>query len=124
MNFSEAGPGGPNLFGTQAGRDAAFACLDFTPSGGSGSRNTVRGVRFANVDFALQKSFPLRWWEGHKIVFAWQNFNLFNHPNFDDTNMRLNPESLSTFGLYTNTIGADARKNNGRVMQFGLRYEF
>lgn len=116
---------GPNLFGASAaGIDAAFACSDFTASGSAGMRNSIRGARFANVDFALRKRIrmPL---EGHSLLFDWQAFNLFNHPNFDDRTMRLNPEGApEQFGTYVGTIGQDLRGNNARVMQFSLRYEF
>jgi hypothetical protein len=113
----------PNLFGNQAAVQAAFNCLDFTPSGSSGARNTLRGVRFTNVDFGMRKTFRMPW-EGHTFQFDWHAFNLFNHPNFDDRDMRLNPESFGTFGVYVSTIGQDLRNNNARVMQFGLSYRF
>ncbi len=117
-------PGGPNLFGaTNAEIDKAFACQDFTAMGSSGSRNSIRGAKFFNLDFGLQKTFNMPW-ESHKLVFGWQVFNLPNHPNFDDRTMRTNPESRPTFGRYVSTIGGDERANNGRVMQFGLHYEF
>jgi hypothetical protein len=116
---------GPNLFGGDlADATAAFQCLGFTPSGESGSRNTIRGARFTNVDFALRKSIRMPF-EGHALRFDWQVFNLFNHPNFDDRTMALNPEgAIDQFGTYKNTIGQDLRGNNARVMQFSLRYEF
>src|SRR5712692_2293354 len=122
-NLLKTASGGPNLFGDTAGQDAAFACLEFTRSGSSGSRNSIRGVRYFNLDFGLRKTFRLPM-ENHKIVFDWHVFNLFNHANFDDRDMRTNPESRSTFGRYVSTIGGDERANNGRVMQFSLRYEF
>jgi hypothetical protein len=116
---------GPNLFGGDlADATAAFQCLGFTPSGESGSRNAIRGARFTNVDFALRKSIRMPF-EGHALRFDWQVFNLFNHPNFDDRTMALNPEgAIDQFGTYKNTIGQDLRGNNARVMQFSLRYEF
>ncbi|MGH9860393.1 MAG: hypothetical protein ACRD5F_10265 [Candidatus Acidiferrales bacterium] len=86
-------------------------------------RNSIRGARFANVDFALRKR--IRILEGHSPLFDWQAFNLFNHPNFDDRTMRLNPEGApEQSGTYVGTIGQDLRGNNARVMQFSLRYEF
>ncbi len=115
--------GAPNLFGNGADQDAAFACRDFTRSGSSGSRNAIRGVRFFNLDFGLRKSFKLAA-ERHKLVFDWQVFNLPNHPNFDDRTVSTDPRSRRTFGKFTGTIGADERNNNGRVMQFSLRYQF
>ncbi len=117
-------PGGPNLFGgTDAEIDAAFACLDNTLSGSSGSRNSIRGAKFFNLDFGLRKSLNMPF-ENHKLIFDWQVFNLPNHANFDDRTLRTNPESRSTFGRYVSTIGGDERSNNGRVMQFGFRYVF
>lgn len=117
------GPDGPNLFGNDFGASLSLQCLDFTLSGGSGSRNAIRGARFSNLDFALRKSFTLPF-EGHRFIFEWQAFNLLNHANFDDRTLNLNPESPTTFGRYTGTIGQDLRGNNARVMQFTLRYDF
>jgi len=115
--------GGPNLFGDTATQNAAFACVGFTPSGSSGARGILRGSNFINVDFGLRKHFPMPW-EGQRFVFDWQVFNLANHANLDDRTVALNPESRGTFGRYTATIGGDSRANNGRVMQFSLRWEF
>lgn len=122
-NILKSATGGPNLFGDTAAQDAAFACAGFTPAGGSGSRNFFRGSNFINVDFGLRKHFPMPI-EGHRFVFDWQVFNLMNHANLDDRTVALNPESRGTFGRYTGTIGGDSRANNGRVMQFSLRWEF
>lgn len=123
-NATRNGAGGrPNLFGNQAQVDAVVACRFFTLMGSSGSRNTFRGPRFFNIDFGLRKHFAMPF-EGHKFVFDWQVFNLFNKPNFEDRNMRTNPDGLGNFGQFTSTIGQDERNNNGRVMQFALRYEF
>lgn len=120
VDFQQSATGGPNLFTSPA---AALACLAFTEAGGSGSRSSLRGVRFTNTDMGIRKYFQLPV-EGHRFVFEWQAFNLFNHPNFDDRNLALNPESSGTFGRFTSTIGQDLRNTNGRVMQFALRYEF
>jgi len=124
-NLLRNGAGGqPNLFGNDAQQQAAFNCLDFTLSGQVGNRNGFTGARFFNIDFGLRKDFTMPW-EGHKFVFEWQVFNLANNPNFDDRTMRVNPEAdPALFGRYINTIGPDERNNNGRVMQFSLKYVF
>jgi len=123
--FREAGANSnPNLFGNDAERDAAFKCDAPTLMGGSGSRATLRGVGFANVDLSLGKSFKLPK-EGHELIFGWQAFNALNHPNFDDRSITsLATDQQVSFGQYTSTIGADERGNNARVMQFSLRYQF
>lgn len=113
---------GVNLIGFEPDVQAAFDCLDFTLAGGTGSRSQVRGVKFFNTDFALRKAFNIT--ERQKFVLAWDAFNIFNHPNFDERTVSLNPESRSTFGRLAGTVGQDERNNNGRSMQFSLRFEF
>jgi hypothetical protein len=124
-NLLRNGAGGaPNLFGNDAQALAAFNCIDFTLSGEVGNRNGLQGARFFSLDFGLRKSFAMPW-EGHNFLFEWQVFNVANNPNFDDRTMRVNPEGTpDRFGRYGNTIGADERGNNGRVMQFSLKYVF
>ncbi len=115
---------GPRLFGDSTQTAAARACLDFTRAGSAGSRNSLRGARFFNLDFGLRKSFSVLG-ERHKLIFDWQVFNLANRANFDDRTMRTNPEApLINFGRYVSTIGGDERANQARSMQFGLRYQF
>jgi len=59
------------------------AAETFGPAYGTESRNALVGPGFADLDFSLSKSFPLRP-ESQRIEFRGEFFNLLNHPNFDD----------------------------------------
>ncbi|HUB82931.1 MAG TPA: carboxypeptidase-like regulatory domain-containing protein [Bryobacteraceae bacterium] len=84
------------------------------PPEGAGTRAALRLAPIFNVDAALTKSFKLPW-EGKRLTFRAEAFNLFNHPNF--TNPSLSLESPQTFGEYQGTL-------EPRSMQFALRFEF
>jgi hypothetical protein len=84
------------------------------PPEGAGTRAAVRLDPIFNVDAALTKAFHLPW-EGKRLQFRAEAFNLFNHPNF--TNPSLSLESPQTFGEYQGTM-------DPRSMQFALRLEF
>lgn len=103
---------GPNIFDNPS---EALKAFKFTDPGSSGSRNKLRTSGLFTVDFGLFKSFDMPW-EGHKVVFRWEVFNLSNTPVFGFPS--INPEAPSTFGRFLSTIEAP------RVMQFALRYEF
>jgi hypothetical protein len=84
------------------------------PPEGAGTRAALRLAPIFNVDAALTKSFKLPW-EGKRLTFRAEAFNLFNHPNF--TNPSLSLESPQTFGEFQGTL-------EPRSMQFALRFEF
>jgi Carboxypeptidase regulatory-like domain len=84
------------------------------PPEGAGTRAAVRLDPIFNVDAALTKAFRLPW-EGKRLQFRAEAFNVFNHPNF--TNPSLSLESPQTFGEYQGTM-------DPRSMQFALRFEF
>jgi hypothetical protein len=84
------------------------------PPEGAGTRAAVRLDSIFNVDAALTKAFRLPW-EGKRLQFRAEAFNVFNHPNF--TNPSLSLESPQTFGEYQGTM-------DPRSMQFALRFEF
>jgi hypothetical protein len=81
---------------------------------GNLGRNILRGPDQRNVDMAIVKRTKL----GLKasMVFRWEFFNLFNHPNF--ANPASDVSSPSTFGTIT------AMSVNPRIMQYGLKFEF
>ena len=81
---------------------------------GSLGRNILRGPDQRNVDMALIKRTRL----GEKVtmVFRWEFFNFFNHPNF--ANPAGDVSSPSTFGKIS------AMSVNPRIMQYGLKIEF
>jgi hypothetical protein len=79
-----------------------------------GTRAIVRGAPFFNMDLSLSKTFPLPI-EGHRVQFRAEAFNALNNVNF--SNLQLSMATTATFGQFSNA-------GDGRVMQFGLRYEF
>jgi hypothetical protein len=83
-------------------------------AGTVGMRAAIRTAGFLNFDVAAAKSFPMPW-EGQRLQFRAEAFNVFNNVNFYDP--ILDATSLSSFGEYQYAQPA-------RVMQFGLRYEF
>ncbi len=80
---------------------------------GTSGRNILRGPGFVSVDFGLGKEIPL-FWEGHKLQFRAEFFNLFNRVNFGNPNNNL---SSAQFGRIT-------ASGDPRVIQFGLKYLF
>jgi hypothetical protein len=55
----------------------------FGPAFGTEGRNAVTGPPYADLDFAVSKSFALRP-ESQRLEFRGESFNLLNHPNFSD----------------------------------------
>lgn len=106
--------GRPNLF---ADPSTAINRFRFSVPGEVGNRNMLRGDGYFTMDIGVSKHFNLPW-EGHKLEFTWQVFNVTNSVYFDPWSAQLDIGSSTTFGNYTDTIG------NPRLMQFGLRYEF
>lgn len=82
---------------------------------GDAGRNSLRGPAYFDADWGLSKNFPLT--ERTNLKFAWQNFNVFNHPNLGLPNNVVDSPgagkftSLETFAL-------------PRTMQFSLRLSF
>ncbi len=105
---------GPNLF---ANPEVAFTTFKSTRPGQVGTRNTLRGDGLMQLDLGLGKDFSLPW-EGHKLQFRWEVFNVTNTARFDPQSLNLSITDELTFGYYTGTLSPP------RVMQFGLRYEF
>lgn len=80
---------------------------------GNETKNSLRGPDFANLDFGLQRSFPVR--EIVKLRLRMEAGNIFNHPNFS------NPQSSylgSNFGVITGTAG------QARTIQAVFRVDF
>ncbi len=107
--------GDPNLPGGQRtpGRwfDTAAFALPAAFSFGSAPRNSVIGPGYANVDFALAKT----WAVGRsQLEFRWEIFNLANRANFDLPNR--------VFG--NANFGRIFSAKNPREMQLGLRLAF
>jgi hypothetical protein len=106
----------PNLPGQQRTAERWFDTSAFALPAqytfGSAPRNSVVGPGFANMDFALAKT----WRVGSRsdLEFRWEVFNLFNRPNFDL------PHRI--FG--SPSFGQVSSAKNPREMQFGLRLSF
>jgi len=101
----------PSQRGPLAYNPAAFAA----PTGltfGTVGRNTLTLPGRLNFDFGLFKKFPIN--EKTGFDFRWENFNLFNHTQFNSVNADFGP---SDFLHLTNT-------HDGRRMQLGLRFYF
>ncbi len=79
---------------------------------GSAPRNSVVGPGYANVDFALAKTW--RWFGSAQLEFRWEVFNVLNRANFDL------PHRL--FG--SPDFGRIFSAKSPREMQFGLRIAF
>jgi hypothetical protein len=79
---------------------------------GNAPRNSVLGPGYANLDFALSKTFRLAGTSDLEV--RWEIFNLFNQVNFDLPNR--------TFG--NANFGRIFSAKNPREMQLGLRLAF
>jgi hypothetical protein len=91
---------------------SAFATPDLY-TWGDAKKNALRGPGYNNLDFSLQRSFPIR--DAAKIMLRMESGNIFNHPSFG------NPASTyggSNFGVITGT------QNSARTMQGVLRLVF
>ncbi|HKE59516.1 MAG TPA: hypothetical protein VKB46_22555, partial [Pyrinomonadaceae bacterium] len=99
--------------------DGALIDGQFPVSGGGTifgnlGRNILTGPDQRNFDVALIKQTKLG--EKANLIFRWEVFNVFNHPNF--ANPASDVSSPSTFGKIS-TMSV-----NARVMQYGLKVEF
>jgi hypothetical protein len=79
---------------------------------GNAGRNILTAPGLVNIDFSLFKNFPFK--ERQRIQFRWESYNFTNTPAFLPPNTNI---ESSDFGRIR---GAEA----GRIMQFGLRWEF
>jgi len=114
------GAGRPNIFSNPG---AALNDFAFTLPGLPGSRNSLLGPAYAEIDMGVHKSFKL-WKEGTALQFRITAFNLFNSVNFNDGAVSLDPTSPATFGLITQTANSAAGIAVGRDVEFAIRLEF
>lgn len=98
--------------------DQTAAAGAFSPVTGlqSGTRDSLRGPHFSNLDLGVSKRFPL-FNERYNLQFRAEAYNTFNHPNFGipDTGV-----SSGRFGQISGLAGQEP----SRVMQFALRFDF
>ncbi len=112
--------GSPNLWQDPK---AAFATFQETLPGQSGSRNTMRGDGFFDIDTGLYKTFTMPYSEHHHLTVRWESYNVTNTVRFDPTCGASsygtgcgNTLSSSSFGKLTTQLGTP------RQMQFAARY--
>ena len=86
-------------------------------AGQTGSRNTLRGDGYFDIDTAVSKSFSMPWRE-HKLQFRWEAYNITNTVRFDPNSASVSLTTTSTFGRLSQQLGAP------RQMEFALRYSF
>jgi hypothetical protein len=102
---------------------AALASLSNVEDGETGSRNSVNGPGYSDVDLGLLKNFRMPWKESHRLQFRCDMFNAFNHPSFaPPASIIFGPQygniNSPQFGQIAGTVNAP------RVLQFALRYDF
>jgi Carboxypeptidase regulatory-like domain len=110
-----SGPGGPNLW---TDPKTALAAWQETMAGQTGSRNTLRGDGFFNIDSGLYKNFTMPWNEKQKLQFRWEAYNVSNTVKFDPNSANLSLTSTAKFGQLTSQLGSP------RQMEFALRFQF
>jgi hypothetical protein len=85
--------------------------------GEAGERNNFRGDGYFGIDSGISKSWAT--WEGQKLTFEWQVFNVSNSVRFDTSPQSLNNNLTNgSLGIYNATL------TSPRVQQFSLRYAF
>jgi hypothetical protein len=102
-------------------------------------RNFITGPGRNNWDITLLKNFALPWFKGEKsnLQFRWETYNTWNHPNFQGVNngcLGTTAKGAPAFGAACTGVDngrllgtVDSTYNNGqsgRIMQFGLKFEF
>ena len=122
--------GEPNLF---TDPQAAFVSYRDPRPGEAGDRNTLRYPGYFTLDAGLHKTFNMPW-EGQKLTFRWEVFNITNTQRL--TTLNGTGVGLSTdpfifggaqpagFGNLTATQAPLGETKAGRLMQFALRYTF
>jgi hypothetical protein len=109
----------PSVAGPLFYNPSAFA----VPTGltfGNVGRNTLALPRRTNFDFGLFKRFTFT--EKTGLDFRWENFNLFNHTEFNGISSSM-PNLVNGSFIGTNFMHLNST-HLGRKMQFGLRLYF
>ena len=104
-----------------------FNTAAFIPNGGPGKegqygnsgRNNIVGPGFSQTDLAILKRFGLPRESLGRIEFRTEIFNLLNQVNFNNPGVG-GPSST----LVSPAFGRLLSARDGRVVQFGLRYDF
>jgi hypothetical protein len=80
---------------------------------GNAGRNVLIRPGTVQTDLSLARNISIR--EGHQLQFRFENFNAFNHPNWN---------SPPTDARNANTFGKITSARTMRELQFGLKYVF
>jgi hypothetical protein len=93
---------------------------------GDAPRNFARGFDVVQMDLAVRREFPI--FEGLRLQFRAEAFNIFNHPNFGTINSGF---GQNTFGQATGTLANSLgvlnplyQMGGPRSMQFALKIIF
>ena len=111
-----SGAPAPNLWSDPKAALAGFQIE--TMAGQTGSRDSLRGDGFFNIDTGLYKNFTMPWSEKQRLQFRWEAYNVTNTVRFDPNSANLSLTSTAKFGQLTGILG------NPRQMEFALRYTF
>jgi hypothetical protein len=106
-----ATPTPDGLRGPLAFNPAAYVAPQGLTFGNVG-RNTLNLPNHVNFDFGVFKKFPIN--EKTGFDFRWENYNLFNHTEYNGINSAFGPSNF----LHLNST------HDPRRMQFGLRFYF
>jgi hypothetical protein len=95
---------------------------------GNVGRNTLAGPGRINFDFGLFKRFSFG--EGRALDFRWENFNLFNHTQYNgitgsmDCKIPLGSNAGDPSCIGSSSFLHASGAHLARRMQFGLRFQF
>jgi len=90
---------------------------------GDVGRNTLIGPGFSDVDFSLAKQFPLHF-EGIRLEFRADMFNVFNHPNFANPDADVGYSGGVLADSASGTINHTENYTGQRIIQLGLHLRF
>ncbi|OFV99142.1 MAG: hypothetical protein A3F68_13110 [Acidobacteria bacterium RIFCSPLOWO2_12_FULL_54_10] len=123
-------PAGQQLGGPNRYFDPCAFVLQTEGFYGNVPRNALIGPGFTNMDFSLEKQFPIG--EDNRFEFRAELFNLFNRPNFATPSSPTGAQVTGGVILFTDRTGR--RPDNAgqifrtvtdsRQVQFSLRYNF
>ena len=105
-------------------RDRWFNTAAFvqTPLGvfGNAAREAIHLPGLNQVDASATKNFRIR--ERNNFQFRAEFFNFFNHVNLGTPGLSV--QAPNTFGRITTSSQGAGVANDGRVVQFALKYQF
>ncbi|MGH9340923.1 MAG: carboxypeptidase regulatory-like domain-containing protein [Acidobacteriota bacterium] len=93
--------------------DTEFAVAQTPGTIGNAGRNLIMGPGRSNLDFTAMKNFYMPW-ENHRLQLRFEAFNFTNTPHFGQPNTTVGSE----------TVGVITEAEQGRLIQFALKYLF